>query len=59
VVAPRIKIYHKDDSMDSTCKIVPQLEPVFEPNCMMFKELKEKKISDKNVSQNKRNTLKY
>jgi len=46
--------------MDRICKTVfSQLQPEFEPNCMTFKELKEKKISDNNVSQNKRNTLKY
>jgi hypothetical protein len=32
-----------DPSMDRSIKIVRQLEQVFEPNHMMFKELKEKK----------------
>jgi hypothetical protein len=58
VVAPRLKIYRKDASMDRSSKTVTQFELVLKTNCLMFKELKEKK-KDHNVSQNKRNNLKY
>jgi hypothetical protein len=39
-VAPRIEVNHSDPSVDRTIKIVRQIEEVFEPYSMMFKELK-------------------
>lgn len=39
-VAPRISVHHTQPSMDRSIKIVGQIEDVFEPYRMMFKELK-------------------
>ena len=41
---PGIKIRHSDPSIESNTKIIRQIEQIFEPNCMLFKELKEKKM---------------
>jgi hypothetical protein len=39
--------------MDRSIKTVRQLEQVFEPDCMTFKELKEKRTSNHKVSAKK------
>ena len=47
-------------SMDSSIRIFRNLDQVFEPYCIMLKELKKKKISTPHsVSAKKRETLKY
>jgi hypothetical protein len=59
-VTPRIKIPRSDASMDRSIRIVRQLEQVFEPYCVMLKEVKEKKeaASHHNVSAKTRKTVK-
>jgi hypothetical protein len=42
-VSPKIKIHHSDLSMHKSIKTVRQVEQIFEPYCVMFKELKGKK----------------
>jgi hypothetical protein len=42
-VAPRIKIHYLDPTVDRSIKIVQQLEQVFEPYRVFFKELQEEK----------------
>ena len=56
---PGIKIRHSDPSIESNTKIIRQIEQIFEPNCMLFKELKEKRCSSHHsVSTKKIKTLK-
>jgi len=42
-VAPQIKVPNLDPAIDRSNRIVQPLRQVFEPYCIVFKELKEKK----------------
>jgi hypothetical protein len=53
---PRIKINHSDPSVDMNIRIVLQLEQVFEPYHMIFRELKGENKKQL-VSAKKRNTV--
>jgi hypothetical protein len=53
----RIKIYHSDPSVDRSINVVRLPEEVFEPYCMTFKQLKEKRSGYHKLSGKKRKTL--
>jgi hypothetical protein len=42
-IAPRIKMHHSDFSLDRNVRIFRQLGQIFEPFCVIFRELKGKK----------------